>query len=70
MKKLIIAIVIIICAAVVFVYFQPAPAAAPVQTVETVAADSTAGIDADLQSIDTGNFDTDFESVNKDINGL
>ena len=69
MKKFTIAIVcFVIIAAAIWFFQSPTPANAPAE--QTASEDTTASINAELQSIDIGNVDEDFNSIDKDINTL
>ncbi len=78
MKKLTgIIVVIVIIGAAIWFFKTPQSAVAPTNQTETSAAtdtkqasDTTASITADLDVIDIGSADADFNSLNQDINSL
>lgn len=65
MKKFLIAVVIIIVIVLAFLYLEPAKRESIDQS-----ADTTESITKDLDSVDVGGLDADFNSLDEDINSL
>ena len=75
MKKLtLVIVVIIIIVAIVWYFKSPTTAIAPTEQNDlansAATIDSTASINQELNTIDVGSMDTDFNSINTDINKL
>ena len=63
--KLIVLALIVIAAVVAFVWWQKQQAAP-----DTTAGESLSAMQGAATSVDTGNLDQEFESINKDLNAL
>ncbi|MDO8594936.1 MAG: hypothetical protein Q7R93_05530 [bacterium] len=67
MKKILILIIVVVLVVLAFAYGKPSDKVVP----EAAAADTTASIDEDLNSISAdGGFEADMESLDTDINSL
>lgn len=71
MKKLLIVIIVILLVIAGILYFGAPDTATQPETAIDQSADTTASIDADLNTVDIdGEFDADFKSLDADINTL
>ena len=68
MKKILTFIVIVIIIIIVYLLFR-SPVQAPEQS-ETLGSDATGAINADLQVIDVGDLNQEFQAIDKDLQNL
>jgi len=69
MKKILLAIVVVIIIAAVLIYGKPAVAPIKDASIDQTV-DTTESITSDIDAVNIGNLDADFNALDKDINSL